>query len=132
MNHTNVRRLLSYLEQLKAQGEEDKWVMHEYLADREEHDILYPEQITNWHCGTAGCLAGSWAIIKVKEGGEPPVTLADVIAGFGDDFGVDGEARGDVIQGAWSPNGIRATLDEAIAYLRLCLEKGTMDVRLGS
>jgi hypothetical protein len=68
MNAANVTRLLTYLEQLKASGEEDKWEMSEYLADREDHDVLFPHEVTNWHCGTAGCLAGSWAIINVKDG----------------------------------------------------------------
>jgi hypothetical protein len=130
MNRDNVTRLLTYLEQLKAEGEEDKWWMGEYLSDREEHDMLYPGDVTNWHCGTAGCLAGSWAIIKVKDGAEPPETLIDVAIGFDEDFKLDGGERSGIIHGHWSPHGIYATLDEAIAYLRLCLEKDAMDVTL--
>jgi hypothetical protein len=92
MNAANVTRLLTYLEQLKASGEEDKWEMSEYLADREDHDVLFPHEVTNWHCGTAGCLAGSWAIINVRDGGEKDatvsskaevlLTIALVLAGF--------------------------------------------------
>jgi hypothetical protein len=130
MNVHNVIRLLTYLEQLKAEGAEDKWIMEEFFADREGHEARYPDKITNWHCGTAGCLAGSWAIIKVKDGGQPPTNLVDVITQFGDDFGLDEGERSGVIHGQWSPNSLRATLDEAIDYLRLCLEEGTMDVSL--
>lgn len=130
MNAENVTRLLTYLEQLKAGGEEDKWVMCEYLAKRGTHWMLYPDQVTNWHCGTAGCLAGSWAIVKVKDGEAPPESLSDVIREFGNDFDLAKWEKEDVILGVWSPNRINATLDEAIAYLRLCLTEGRMDVKL--
>jgi hypothetical protein len=131
MNRNNVTRLLTYLEQLKAEGEEDKWWMGEYLSDREEHDVLYPDQITNWYCGTAGCLAGSWIIIKVKDGDEPPAFLTDIVDHFARDFELGPVEKRHVILGRWSPRSIDATLDEAIAYLRLCLDKDTMDVCLG-
>jgi hypothetical protein len=130
MNAANVTRLLTYLEQLKASGEEDKWEMSEYLADREDHDVLFPHEVTNWHCGTAGCLAGSWAIINVKEGGQPPGELQEIAKRFCDDFELRDIDRGYVINGRWSRNGIHATLDEAIVYLRRCLIKGTMDVTI--
>jgi hypothetical protein len=130
MNRTNVTRLLTYLEQLKAEDAEDKWTMMDYLADRKSHVARSPQDVTNWHCGTAGCLAGSWAIISVKDGGQPPVRLEDVITKFGDDFGLDERVRDAVVHGQWSPNGLRATLDEAIAYLRLCLEEDRMNVSL--
>jgi hypothetical protein len=131
MNRTNVTRLLTYLEQLKAVGEENKWVMSEYLADRERHRCLYPDQVTNWECGTAGCLAGSWVIIKVKNGGEPPKELLSIIDEFAEDFALSSSEVTAVTTGVWSPKGVHATLDEAIAYLRLCLDKDTMDVILG-
>jgi hypothetical protein len=131
MNAHNVTRLLTYLEQLKTEGEEDKWDMTQYLSDRGCHESLFPAEVTNWHCGTAGCLAGSWAILKVKDGGAPPDTASDLVREFGDDFDLTYVRRCDVVNGRWSPNGIYATLDEAIAYLRLCLEKDRMDVTLG-
>lgn len=131
MNRDNVTRLLTYLEQLKAEGAEDKWVMKQFLADRDCHIPLSPCEITNWHCGTAGCLAGSWTIIDVKDGGEPPVITRDLITKFSDDFDLSDEERDYVVNGVWSPSGLDATLDEAIDYLRLCLKEDTMDVRLG-
>jgi hypothetical protein len=131
MNRTNVTRLLTYLEQLKAGGEEDKWDMTQYLSDRRHHESLFPEDVTNWHCGTAGCLAGSWAILKVKDGGVPPETTSDIVREFGDDFGLTYIRRCEVTNGHWSANSIRATLDDAIAYLRLCLSEDSMDVKLG-
>jgi hypothetical protein len=131
MNAANVTRLLTYLEQLKASGEEDKWEMSEYLADRKDHGTLLPHEVTNWHCGTAGCLAGSWAIINVKEGGQPPGELQEIAKRFCNDFELFDRDRCHVINGRWSRNGIHATLDEAIVYLRRCLIKGTMDVTIG-
>jgi hypothetical protein len=131
MNRANVTRLLTYLVQLKAEGEEDKWWMGEYLSNRGEHNMLYPSGVTNWHCGTAGCLAGSWAIIKVRDGSVPPETMSDLIFDFRDDFELATCGQKDhVVLGDWSPHGVTASLDEAIAYLRLCLERNTMDVSL--
>jgi hypothetical protein len=132
MNRDNVTRLLTYLEQLKAEGAEDKWWMAEYLSDRESHEVCYPEDVTNWHCGTAGCFAGSWAIIRIKDGDEPPVSVSDIPDDFARDFGLGPVRKKHVVHGHWSPRGCYATLDEAIAYLRLCLDEDTMDVCLGS
>jgi hypothetical protein len=131
VNRHNVTRLLTYLEQLKAGGEGDKWDMTQYLSDRDHHEPLFPEEVTNWHCGTAGCLAGSWAIIKVKDGGKPPETTSDIVREFGDDFELSFVKRCDITNGHWSPRGIHASLNEAIAYLRLCLSEDSMDVKLG-
>jgi hypothetical protein len=131
MNVHNVTRLLTYLEGLKAQGEDDKWDMSTYLTDRTDHGMMfYPREVTNWHCGTAGCLAGSWAILKVKDGHVPPVSTTDLLSDFTNDLGLTNEETQFIVNGHWSPNSLSATLDEAIAYLRLCLAEGTMDVEL--
>jgi hypothetical protein len=131
MNVHNVTRLLTYLENLKVSGEEDKWDMEAYLTDRTDHSVmLFPGEVTNWHCGTAGCLAGSWSILRVKDGHVPPETTNELTMDFAHDLGLTNEQQNAIINGYWSPNGLSATLDEAIAYLRLCLAEGTMDVTL--
>jgi hypothetical protein len=132
MNYANVTRLLKYLEQLKDEGDGDKFVMSQYLSHKgDPESVLRPNDVTNWECGTAGCLAGSWTILNVKAGMPPPISLTQLIEDFVSDFGLTDELLdGYVTNGGWSPKGCLATLDEAIDYLRLCLAEGSMEVEL--
>jgi hypothetical protein len=60
----------------------------------------------------------------------PPVSTTDLLSDFTNDLGLTNEETQFIVNGHWSPNSLSATLDEAIAYLRLCLAEGTMDVEL--
>jgi hypothetical protein len=119
----NVKKLLTYLTKLKETGHEEKFKMDHWLYDIEEHDPVGPDEVTNWHCGTAGCLAGSWYIILKQEDEDCHTFVEDQ---FNDDFGLEGEESYYVTSGRWSPLGLNATIDEAIAYLTLSLTRGSL------
>jgi hypothetical protein len=119
----NVERLLAYLTNLKETGHKEKFVMRVWLFDLNTCGAVNPNDNINWHCGTAGCLAGSWYIM-LKQRGED--VIDDVENQFRDDFDLGDRTAYYVISGGWSPHGLVATLDEAIDYLTLSLTRGSL------
>jgi hypothetical protein len=116
----NVEKLLAYLTKLKETGQEEKFVMSTWLFDLEKGWTASIGDELNWHCGTAGCLAGSWYIM-LKQQGER--VTKNVEPQFMDDFSLDDEDAYYVTSGQWSPHGLDATLDDAIDYLTLSLTR---------
>jgi hypothetical protein len=116
----NVEKLLAYLTNLKETGHEEKFHMATWLRDLREGGPVHPSDELNWHCGTAGCLAGSWYIM-LKQQGERIIDSVEFQ--FMGDFDLDDEEASYITTGGWSSHGLEATLDEAIDYLTLSLTR---------